>query len=154
MIQGFLLISIISFAKWSIIHLTKLALTIWFIGMNPRQVLSSKSTKFNILFEAALISTSKDIIWSLTATGRVDSRLPKSSKMLITAEISMIAQKLLKRLPLKFKDESFGAIKSTPGSTMSPRPVAVKMDSSVQTTDRAPWTGLVWSPLRILYIGH
>ena len=72
---------------------------------------TSKSTKFNILFEAALILTSKDIIWSLTATGRVDSRLPKSSKMLITAEISMIAQKLLKRLPLKFKDESFGAIK-------------------------------------------
>ena len=72
---------------------------------------TSKSTKFNILFEAALISTSKDIIWSLTATGRIDSRLPKSSKMLITTEISMIAQKLLKRLSLKFKDESIGAIK-------------------------------------------
>ena len=31
--------------------------------------------------------------------------------MLRTAEMSTIAQKLLKRLPLKFKNESFGAIK-------------------------------------------
>ena len=47
----------------------------------------------------------------LTVTERAGSRLPKSSKMLITAEMSTIAQKWLKRLPLKFKDESFGAIK-------------------------------------------
>ena len=47
----------------------------------------------------------------LTATERAGSRLPKSSEMLITAEMSSIAQKLLKRLPLKFKNESFGAIK-------------------------------------------
>ena len=47
----------------------------------------------------------------LTATGRAGSRLPKSSKMLITVEMSTIAQKCLKRLPLKFKDESFDAIK-------------------------------------------
>jgi len=31
--------------------------------------------------------------------------------MLIIAEMSTIAQKWLKRLPLKLKDESFGAIK-------------------------------------------
>ena len=46
----------------------------------------------------------------LTVTVRAGRRLPKSSKMLITAEMSTIAQKWLKRLPLKFKDESFGAI--------------------------------------------
>ena len=48
---------------------------------------------------------------TLTVTVRARSRLPKSSKMLITAEMSTIAQKWLERLPLKFKDESFGAIK-------------------------------------------
>ena len=47
----------------------------------------------------------------LTATERAGSRLPKSSEMLITAGMSSIAQKWLKRLPLKFKNESFGAIK-------------------------------------------
>ena len=47
----------------------------------------------------------------LTATGRAGSRLPKSTKMLITAETSTIAQKCLKRLSLKFQDKSFGAIK-------------------------------------------
>ena len=47
----------------------------------------------------------------LTATGRAGSRLPKSSKGLITAEMSKIAQEKLKRLSLKFKDESFGARK-------------------------------------------
>ena len=47
----------------------------------------------------------------LTATERAASRLPKSSKRLIPAEMSTIAQKLLKRLPLKFKMESFGAKK-------------------------------------------
>ena len=31
--------------------------------------------------------------------------------MLIVAEMSTIVSKLLKRLPLKFKNESFGAIK-------------------------------------------
>ena len=51
------------------------------------------------------------LLSDLTATERAGSRLPKSSKMLITAEMSTIAQKLLKRLPLKFKNESFGAIK-------------------------------------------
>ena len=47
----------------------------------------------------------------LTVTVRAGSRLPKSSKMVITAEISKIAQTLLKRLYLKFENESFGAIK-------------------------------------------
>ena len=47
----------------------------------------------------------------LTVTVRAGSRLPKSSKMVIMAEMSKIAQKYLKRLPLKFKDESFDAIK-------------------------------------------
>jgi len=47
----------------------------------------------------------------LTVTIRTGSRLPKSFKMLITAELSTIAHKWLKRLHLKFKDESFGAIK-------------------------------------------
>ena len=49
--------------------------------------------------------------YRLTVTVQADSRLPKYSKMLITAEMSTIAQKWLKRLPLKFKDDSFGAIK-------------------------------------------
>ena len=48
---------------------------------------------------------------NLTVTVRTGSRLPKSSKMLIKAEMNTIAQKLLKRLPLKFKDKRFGAIK-------------------------------------------
>ena len=51
------------------------------------------------------------ICHSLTVTVRAGSRLPKSSKMLITVEMSIIAQKWLKRLPLKFNDESSGAIK-------------------------------------------
>ena len=48
---------------------------------------------------------------TLTVTVRAGGRLPKSSKMVITAEMSKIAQIWLKRLALKFKDESFGAIK-------------------------------------------
>ena len=51
------------------------------------------------------------IILYLTVTARAGSRQPKSSKMLITAGMSKIAQKWLKRLLLKFKDESFGSIK-------------------------------------------
>ena len=47
----------------------------------------------------------------LTATVLAGSRLPKSCIMLITAEMSTIAQKWLKGLPLKFRDESFGVIK-------------------------------------------
>ena len=47
----------------------------------------------------------------LTVTVRAGSRLPKASKMLITAKISTIAQNSFERLPLKFKDESFAAIK-------------------------------------------
>ena len=48
----------------------------------------------------------------LTVTERAGSKLPKSSKMVITAEMSKIAQKQLKnRLPLKFKNEYFGARK-------------------------------------------
>ena len=47
----------------------------------------------------------------LTATERAGSILPKSSKMLKTADMSTVAQKWLKRLPLNFKEESFGAIK-------------------------------------------
>ena len=52
---------------------------------------------------------------SLTATERAGtaagSRLSKSSKMLITTKMSTKAQELVKRLPLKFKNVSFGAIK-------------------------------------------
>ena len=51
------------------------------------------------------------MLGALTVTVRAGKRLPKSSKMLITAEMSTIAQKWLRRLPLKFKDESFGAMK-------------------------------------------
>ena len=40
-----------------------------------------------------------EVIKCLTATERAASRLPKSSKMFITAEMSTIAQKLLERLP-------------------------------------------------------
>ena len=47
----------------------------------------------------------------LTVTVRAGSRLPKSSTMMIAAEMSTIAQKFLERLPLKFKEESFGATK-------------------------------------------
>ena len=47
----------------------------------------------------------------LTVTVRAGSRLPKSSKMLITAEMSTIAQKSSREFALKFKNESFGGMK-------------------------------------------
>ena len=52
------------------------------------------------------------MIRGLTATKRAGSRLPKSSKMLITTKMGTIAQKMLNRLLLKFKNESFGAMKN------------------------------------------
>jgi len=58
-----------------------------------------------------LVTVSRYVADFLTAMERADRKLPKYSKMLIMAEMSTIAQKLLKRLPLKFKNESFGAMK-------------------------------------------
>ena len=48
---------------------------------------------------------------TLTPTGPSGSRLPKYSKMPITAEMNAIAEKQLKRLPLKFQGGTSGAIK-------------------------------------------
>ena len=68
------------------------------------------SLVFNIRIRQPWNLIYHDMKW-LTATERAGSGLPKSSKMHITAEMSTIAQKLLKRLPLKFENESFVAIK-------------------------------------------
>ena len=48
----------------------------------------------------------------LTVALMLGKSVPKVSKMAITAEMNAIAQKKLKRLPVKFQDETFGAIKN------------------------------------------
>ena len=60
----------------------------------------SQSSFYRLKYQDRCVHTSR----RLTATERAGSRLPKSSKILITAEMSTIAQKLPKRLPLKFKN--------------------------------------------------
>ena len=60
--------------------------------------------------EKSNAETRKNVRKTLTVTVQAGSRLPKSSEMLIKVEISTIAEKLFEKL-LKFKDESFGAIK-------------------------------------------
>ena len=60
--------------------------------------------------EKSNAETRKNVRKTLTVTVQAGSRLPKSSEMLITVKISTIAEKLFEKL-LKFKDESFDAIK-------------------------------------------
>ena len=47
----------------------------------------------------------------LTVALILGASVPKESKLAITAEMNVIAQKKPKRLPLKFQDETFGKIK-------------------------------------------